>query len=79
MDDFKNQLVKFNSSEYTKEELVEYFQLIGDKLGFGSVDDIHKRTGKSQQGIRVSNNFKKVYFGSVLLVTDKVKEDKFPF
>jgi hypothetical protein len=79
MENFKNQLVRFNSNEYTNEELVEYFQLIGEKLGFVSVKELAEKLGKSQQGIRGSNNYMKIKFGSVILVTDKLKENKFPF
>ena len=69
MEDFKNQIIKINRGDYTEAQLLEYFQLIGDKLNVGSVQDVSTELGISQQATRASKKVVKIKFRSVLLVT----------
>jgi len=79
MEQFKNQLLAIHNNEYTNEQLLEYFQVVAEKLEIGSIQNMADDLGMSQQNARSSKRVKKIYLRSVLCATSKVKEDDLPF
>ena len=79
MEQFKNQLLAIHNDEYSDAELLEYFQVIAEKLEIGSIQNIADDLGMSQQNARGSKRVKKIYLRSVLCATSKVQESELPF
>lgn len=71
-------LLAIQNDEFSKRDLVSIIELAADKVGLTTFKDLADREGKTTQGIRMSNAYRKVKLGAATLVVSGLRDVDLP-
>lgn len=66
-------LLAIKNDEFSKQELVSIIELASYKVGLTTFKDLADKEGKTTQGIRKSNAYRKVKIGKATLVVAELR------
>ena len=79
MDDYTKMLILLDQGDFSEKQALQLFELCLSRISIDTIQGMAKSEGKSYNGIKTSNRYKKINIGKQKFAIKGVSETNLPF